>query len=301
MSGRPRIRPPFADIDALALLYAGQRVTGNTIRAQQNSPAYVEVFAGNAHMARSATSAGFDPVHTIDCDASHAPSMCVDVTVADNQVRVRSEMLDIIRQGRVIAGHWSPDCSQFSVLRTCGDEERDVAAGLHLLKCGIECFLMRDTCCLAAWTLENPYHTREYSLWSHLDCRVAVIDYCAYAWEARKPTGFAASDEQLQDALDNAVAARCPGAQDCPQCWREGNKHATDVQSMPPKRRKCIPPMLAHCLVMHVRRRVHQLALELATAVDKLLTGNAQARIARLRAGARVAPRLRICAACRRR
>lgn len=267
---------PFLDIDALALLYASQRVTGSHIRSKQNSPAFVEVFSGNAHMARSAISAGCDPVITIDFDATHEPTMCLDVTVPEHQRQIRSAMLGLLKQGHVIAGHWSPDCSQFSVMRTSAENARDIQGGLGLLQAGLQCCQCGDTCCMAVWTLENPYHTRECSLWAHLDCRVSVVDYCTFSWEAKKPTGLAASDAVLQDVLDNSVAGRCPGPASCPQCWRDHIKHETDVQSMGAKRRKCIPPMLAHCLVMHIARRALQVAHVLAAAVDDLHTGSAQ-------------------------
>lgn len=258
---------PSLDVHRLACLYVSYGVTGDDIRRMQNSPAFVEVFSGNAVMARSAASAGFDPVFTIDRDSSHSPTHCMDVTEPANQRQIKADMIELIKRGCVIVAHLSPDCSQFSVARTNSPEARDTQRGIHVLKCGLECFNISGICCAAAWTAENPFHTRDYCMWSIIKRQVCVVDYCCYAWPAQKRTGFAASDAQLLAALEQNVSKKCPGRA-CPQ--HMDGKHAENVQTLSMTRRKCIPPMLAHLIVYHVRRRVQEVVLDLAAAVDSV-------------------------------
>lgn len=264
---------PPPQMRELARWYArDMRVTGDLIREKANEPVHFEIFSGNAHVSRSALSAGFHVAETIDINQRMQPSLRGDVTDSDFREEVRAHAATLMRAGHVVAAHWSPDCSNFSVAHTVG--ERDVERGLYLAKCGLDLMHVtsrtqqRLVCTALVWTLENPFHNREYAIWNLVDAHpVTELHYCQFGWECKKPTGIAASDPELKATIDG-FARFCPGPGRCASMARGATRHRADTQSLLTDAKKAIPAFLAHSLMGAVRARVMQLVPVLADMVD---------------------------------
>jgi hypothetical protein len=165
-----------------------------------------------------------------------------DICSADDVVRVREKLAELVKDGYILCCHASPPCNTFSSVRTTGGEREiqpatNIAEAWHALA---DEFNM-------IWVAENPATSL---LWdtpfggAQLRANRLLVDYCANDPGLHKPTLLAANMQPVLDliALRNARVL-CPGRTLCDHA--DGRCHVSFEGTSLPERH-LIPPSLAY-------------------------------------------------------
>ena len=192
-------------IDTIAINMVENGYAGN-VQARQE-PAFVEIFCGNAHLAKAARdNHNLANVMSVDMDKKlWKPTIVADINNPAHRQVIKKQLKNWTKEGRLILIHMSPPCNAFSVCNTTGKNKPLIwKNGVDTLMAGKHIADQYG----AMWSLENP---RTGSLWSRVDMfpHTRNVDYCAYGSNLRKATRIAFNCEQLQNKFAHH-AKLCP-------------------------------------------------------------------------------------------
>jgi hypothetical protein len=267
----------MVDISSLAATYARVGVSGDAIRRHAGRPAFIELFAGNAHLCHAMAVQLGERCHSkvptilsVDNDERRSPKLLADVTNPEAMAGAEGFVESQMKQGLLVIGHASPPCSMFSRLRT-----KTTPMDAELLRTAIEIacaglrFLDQHTCGL--YTVENP---ATGTFWTQVTAAPAHrhnVDYCQYGWSMKKQTTIAFSTAELHNAFTPMVMT-CPGSA-CKSAFVNPKTNRVRHQSivtLPYQQRIMIPQQLANCMVTVLRQESKRIALQLADALDSI-------------------------------